>query len=131
MQKFMAIGNLGREPETRYTQGGSPVTSFSIATSEKWKDKQTGEQKEKTEWHNCVAFGRLAEIVAQYVRKGSKVYIEGKLQTDSYEKDGIKRYSTKVNVRELQMLDGKGGQQEQQGAPDLPAGDDFDDEIPF
>lgn len=131
MQKFMAIGNLGRDPETRYTQGGSPVTSFSIATSERWKDKQTGEQKERTEWHNCVAFGRLAEIVAQYVRKGSKVYIEGKLQTDSYEKDGIKRYSTKVNVRELQMLDGKGGQQEQQGAPDLPAGDDFDDDIPF
>ena len=106
INKFIGIGNLGRDPETRYTQGGDAVTNFSIAISESYKNKQ-GEQVDKTEWVNCVTFGRLASIAAEYLRKGSKVYIEGKIQTDSYEQDGVKKYSTKINVRELQMLDSK------------------------
>jgi single-strand DNA-binding protein len=106
INKWIGIGHLGRDPETRRTQGGDAVTSFSIAVSESYKNKQ-GEQVDKTEWVNCVTFARLAEIAAEYLRKGSKVYIEGKLQTDSYEKDGVKQYSTKVNVRELQMLDSR------------------------
>lgn len=133
INKVIAIGNLGQDPETRYTQGGSPVTNFSIAVSEKWKDKQSGETREETEWINCTAFGRLAEVCSQYLRKGSKVYIEGKMKTSSWEKDGQKHYRTGVNVREMQML---GGQPSSQGdrAVDnpLPTPDDFDDDsIPF
>jgi single-strand DNA-binding protein len=128
INKIIAIGNLGRDPETRYTQGGSAVTNFSIAVSEKYKNKD-GELVEKTEWINCVCFARLAEVAGEYLRKGSKVYIEGKLQTDKYEKDGQTQYSTKVNVRELQMLDSK----PQQGASQksAPAEDDYSADIPF
>ena len=109
LNKVMLIGNLGRDPETRYAQSGSAVTRFSIATSESWKDKASGEMQERTEWHNVVCFARLAEIAGEYLRKGSKVYIEGSLRTSSWEADGQKKYRTEVNARELQMLDSRGG----------------------
>lgn len=131
VNKVILIGNLGRDPETRYSQAGNAVTTFSVATSETWT--KDGQKQERTEWHNCVAFSRLAEIAGEYLRKGSKVYIEGKLQTDTYEKDGEKRYSTKVNVRELQMLTSK--REAPNGTPDsghapTPA-PEFEDDIPF
>lgn len=111
INKVILIGNLGRDPETRYAQGGSAVTNFSVATSDSWRDKSTGEQQERTEWHNVVCFARLAEIAGEYLRKGSKVYIEGSLRTSSWEKDGEKKYRTEVMCRDLQMLDGRGGGQ--------------------
>ena len=92
INKVILIGNLGRDPETRYSQGGTPVTSFSVATSESWRDRTSGEQQERTEWHNVVCFARLAEIAGEYLKKGSKVYIEGSLRTSSWEQDGQKRY---------------------------------------
>ena len=111
INKVILIGNLGRDPETRYAQGGSAVTNFSVATSDSWKDKSSGEQQERTEWHNVVCFARLAEIAGEYLKKGSKVYIEGSLRTSSWEKDGEKKYRTEVMCRDLQMLDGRGGGQ--------------------
>jgi len=110
INKVILVGNLGRDPETRYSQGGSAITNFSVATSESWKDKQ-GQQQERTEWHNVVCFARLAEIAGEYLRKGSKVYIEGKLQTSTWEKDGQKHYKTEIHARELQMLDGRSQEQ--------------------
>ena len=109
INKVILIGNLGRDPETRYSQGGSAVTNFSVATSESWRDRQSGEQQERTEWHNVVCFARLAEIAGEYLRKGSKVYIEGSLRTSSWEQDGQKWYRTEVMARDLQMLDSRGG----------------------
>ena len=103
------LGNLGADPETRYTQSGDAVTNLRIATSERWKDKQTGEQREKTEWHRVVFFGRIAEVCAEYLRTGSKVYVEGSLETQQWEKDGEKRYTTQIKGREMQMLDSRGG----------------------
>ena len=108
INKVILIGNLGRDPETRYTQGGSPVTNFSVATSESWKDRQTGENQERTEWHNVVCFGRQAEVASQYLRKGSKVFIEGSLRTSSWEQDGQKKYRTEIACRDFQMLDSRG-----------------------
>ena len=105
----MLIGNVGKDPETRYAQNGSAITRFSVATSESWKDKASGEMQERTEWHNVVCFARLAEIAVEYLRKGSKVYIEGSLRTSSWEADGQKKYRTEVNARELQMLDSRSG----------------------
>lgn len=102
------VGTLGADPETRYTPGGTAIASIRIATNESWKDKQTGEQKERCEWHRIEFFGRLAEIAGEYLKKGSQVYIEGKLRTDEYEKDGIKRWSTKIIADQMQMLGGKG-----------------------
>jgi len=110
INKVILVGNLGADPETRYTASGMALTSIRIATSEAWKDKQTGEQQERTEWHRVKFFGRLAEIAGEYLKKGSQVYIEGKLRTDEYEKDGIKRYSTDVIADEMQMLGGRGGE---------------------
>ena len=101
INKVILIGNLGRDPETRYAQNGSAVTNFSVATSESWRDKSSGEQQERTEWHNVVCFARLAEIAGEYLRKGSKVYIEGGLRTTSWEKDGEKKYRTEIMAREL------------------------------
>ena len=109
INKVILIGNLGRDPETRHTQSGSPVTNFSVATSEAWNDKATNERQERTEWHNVVCFARLAEIAGEYLRKGSKVYIEGRLSTSSYERDGQTHYRTEVIAREMQMLDSRGG----------------------
>lgn len=139
VNKVILVGSLGRDPETRYTQAGAAICSFSVATSERWRDKQTNEQKEQTEWHNIVCFARLAEIAAEYLRKGSKVYIEGQLRTRSWEQDGQTRYRTEINARELQMLDSRPqGQQapapgpnRQQPAPPAPDLDDFDSSIPF
>lgn len=137
LNRVQIIGNLGRDPETRYTQGGSPVTSFSVACTEKWKDKQSGERRERTEWVNVTAFGRQAEVCGQYLSKGSKVYVEGRMQTDSYEKDGIKRYSTKVILQHLVMLGGKPQENSSRDPGPAPTGgvmsgeDDLDENIPF
>ena len=144
LNKVMLIGNLGNDPETRYTQGGAAVTSIGIATSETWKDKQTGEKQERTEWHKVTFFGRLAEVAGEYLRKGSKVYVEGRLRTNSWEKDGQKHYKTEIIASEMQMLDSKGqgggalgGQQKpppQRAAEHVYNPDsleDFDDDIPF
>jgi len=109
INKVILVGNLGADPETRYTPSGTAITSIRIATSESWKDKQTGEQQERTEWHRVKFFGRLAEIAGEYLKKGGQVYIEGKLRTDEYEKDGVKRYSTDIIADEMQMLGSKGG----------------------
>ena len=107
INKAIILGNLGQDPTIRYTAGGAAVTSFSIATSETWKDKNTGEPQERTEWHNVVFFGKLAEIAGQYLKKGSKIYIEGKLQTRKWQdKNGIDRYTTEIIAHELQMLGG-------------------------
>lgn len=142
INKVILIGNLGRDPETRYSQGGNAVTSFSVATTENWRDRQSGEQQERTEWHNVVCFARLAEIAGEYLRKGSKVYIEGSLRTSSWEQDGQKRYRTEIMARDMQMLDGRGGgaptgfesssrpAPQEDNAPTL-SDDDFDDDIPF
>lgn len=147
INKVILIGNLGRDPETRYASGGGAVTNFSVATSESWKDRQSGEMQERTEWHNVVCFARLAEIAGEYLKKGSKVYIEGSLRTSSWEADGQKKYRTEVMARELQMLDSRGGGSgggggaptgfenagpppQSNNAPTL-ADDDFEDDIPF
>lgn len=123
VNKVILVGNLGQDPETRYMPSGNAVTNISIATSESWKDKQTGEQQERTEWHRVAFFNRLAEIAGEYLKKGSKVYIEGSLRTRKYQaQDGSDRYSTEVIASEMQMLDsrgdnmgGGGGYQQQQG----------------
>jgi single-strand DNA-binding protein len=109
VNKVIIIGNLGKDPETRYMPSGGAVTNCTIATSESWKDKQTGENQERTEWHKVVFFNKLAEIASQYLKKGSKVYIEGALRTRSYDKDGQKHYTTEIVASEMQMLEGRGG----------------------
>ena len=136
VNRVTIIGNLGADPETRYSKGGQAVTKIRVATSESWKDKQTGDKVEKTEWHSITFFGRLAEVAGEYLRKGSKVYIEGSLSTSSWEKDGQKHYKTEIVAREMQMLDGRqeGGEPRQQ-QPQKPQQqalpDDFDDDLPF
>jgi single-strand DNA-binding protein len=110
INKVILVGNLGADPETRYTQGGGAITSIRIATSESWTDKQSGEKQERTEWHRIKFFGRLAEIAGEFLRKGSQVYVEGALRTDKYtDKDGIERFSTDIIANEMQMLGGKPG----------------------
>ncbi|MEI7035831.1 single-stranded DNA-binding protein [Fulvimonas yonginensis] len=109
INKVIIVGNLGADPETRYTGGGTAITSLRIATSEQWTDKQSGEKQERTEWHRVKLFGRLAEIAGEYLKKGRQVYIEGSLRTDKYtDKDGIERYSTDIIANEMQMLGGGG-----------------------
>jgi len=107
INKVILVGNLGNDPETRFMPNGNPVTNISIATSESWKDKQSGQQQERTEWHRIVFFNRLAEIAGEYLKKGSKVYIEGALRTRQWDKDGQKHYSTEIIANEMQMLDGR------------------------
>ncbi len=140
VNKVIVIGNLGQDPETRYMPSGSAVTNLRIATNESWKDKQTGEQKDRTEWHSVAMFGRLAEIAAEYLRKGSQVYIEGKLRTRKWQdKDGNDRYTTEIIADEMQMLGSRsdGGAPAMSDAPPAnaplpqPSGNDFDDDIPF
>lgn len=134
INKVILIGNAGGDPEVRYLPNGNAVANVTLATSDSWKDKQTGQQQERTEWHRVVFFGRLAEIVGEYVRKGSKLYIEGRLQTREWEKDGVKRYTTEIVVDmqgQMQLLDsrGQGGgegmapraQQPSRPAPQRPA----------
>lgn len=147
VNKVILVGTCGQDPETKYLPSGNAVTNLSVATSEQWKDKQTGEKKEKTEWHRVCLFGKVAEIAGEYLRKGSQVYIEGKLQTREWEKDGIKRYTTEIVVDmqgTMQLLGGKPeGQQQsaqparqqapkpQQSQQGTSGPDDFDSEIPF
>lgn len=155
VNKVILVGTCGQDPEVRYLPNGNAVTNLSLATSEQWTDKQTGQKVEKTEWHRVSLFGKVAEIAGEYLRKGSQVYIEGKLQTREWEKDGIKRYTTEIVVDmqgTMQLLGGKPAdaaqqrphsqssaarqqprqqqaapQQSQQAAPP----DNFDDDIPF
>ncbi len=149
INKVIIVGNLGQDPETRYMPSGSAVTNFTVATNESWKDKQTGEQRDRTEWHRVAMFNRLAEIAAEYLRKGSQVYIEGKLRTRKWQgQDGQDRYTTEIIADEMQMLGGRGGggggsfggggggggqggQRSGGSAPQQPGPDDFDDDIPF
>ena len=127
VNKVIIVGNLGNDPEVKATNSGSTLANFSVATSERWT--KDGERHEKTEWHRVTAFGKLAEIVGQYVTKGSKVYIEGKIQTRSWETDnGEKRYATEIIARDLQMLDKAGETSGQQSAPPSPIDDD---DLPF
>ena len=112
VNKVILVGNLGNDPETRYTQAGAAITNISVATSETWKDKQTGQPQERTEWHRVVFFNRLAEIAGEYLRKGSKVYVEGSLRTRKWQdQSGQDRYSTEVVASEMQMLDSRGAGQ--------------------
>ena len=139
INKVILVGRLGADPELRYTQGGDAVATLSVATSEKWKDKQTGEQKESTEWHRCVLWRRLAEIAQQYLAKGALVYLEGQLKTRKWQdKDGQDRYTTEVQVREMKMLGGKGDSHADEGRQGHSAGSqsppvdfDNDNDIPF
>ncbi len=159
INKVILVGNLGADPETRYTPSGTAVTNVSVATTDSWKDRQTGEQNEKTEWHKVVFFNRLAEIAGEYLKKGSQIYVEGRLQTRKWQdQSGQDRYSTEIVANEMQMLGGRGGgtanfgadrsasraapQESAAAAPQQPApaapkatsaviGDDFDDDIPF
>jgi len=110
INKVIIVGNLGADPETRYTGSGTAITSLRLATSEAWTDKQSGEKQERTEWHRVKLFGKLAEIAGEYLKKGRQVYIEGSLRTDKYtDKDGVERYSTDIIANEMQMLGGQGG----------------------
>ena len=148
VNKVILIGNLGADPEVRYSPNGSAVANLRLATTDSWRDRQTGEQQERTEWHRVVFFGKLAEIAGEYLRKGSKVYIEGRLQTRKWQgQDGQDRYTTEVVANDMQMLDGRGGsgggapmgesggsrsQGQQPASQSSPApADDFDDDIPF
>lgn len=150
VNKVILVGNVGGDPETRYLPNGNAVTNITLATSETWKDKQTGKKQEKTEWHRVVLFGKVAEIAGQYVRKGSQIYIEGKLQTRKWQdQSGQDRYTTEVVVDmggSMQLLGGRGGADAEaqpraatpQPAPrpvpqaqPAPNHDNFDDDIPF
>lgn len=153
INKVILVGNLGRDPEVRYMQNGNAVANVGLATSENWRDKQTGEQQERTEWHNLVFYGRLAEIAGEYLKKGSKIYAEGKLQTRKWQdkNSGQDRYTTEIIVNEMQMLDSRGGggdfgdnasghqrsnntnASSNRSAPPQQADsmNDFDDDIPF
>lgn len=143
VNKVILVGNLGDDPDMRYTAGGAAIANISIATSESWKDKNTGEKVEKTEWHRVVFFGKLAEIVGKYLRKGSQVYVEGRLQTRKWQnKDGKDQYATEIVANEMQMLGRKGDEHQQgnsSGRSQAPTGssttnptEDFDaDDIPF
>ncbi len=151
INKAIIVGNLGQDPEIRYMQDGTAVTTFRIATSETWNDKQTGEKREKTEWHRIVAWRRLGEICGQYLSKGRQVYVEGKLQTRSWEQDGITRYMTEIVASTVQFLGGgreegmaarprpaarpaaapAGNQMYDQGYPEPPMPDQQEDDIPF
>ena len=128
VNKVIIVGNCGQDPETRFMPSGGAVTNLSIATSESWKDKNTGDQQERTEWHRVVFFNRLAEIAGEYVKKGSKLYVEGSLRTRKWQgQDGQDRYTTEIVASEMQMLDSRGSQQgggmgdySQQSAPQAP-----------
>jgi len=141
INKVILVGNLGQDPEVKYTAGGAAVTTLSLATSESWKDKDTGSDQEKTEWHRVVLWRRLAEIAGEYLKKGSKVYIEGQLQTRKWEQDGQTRYTTEVVGRDMQFLDSRGSSSadsssyentnQDMSSQNLPDSGITDDDIPF
>ena len=143
VNKVILIGNLGKDPEVRYMPSGSAVANVTVATSEQWKDKQSGERQERTEWHNVVFFNRLAEIAGEYLKKGSKIYVEGSLRTRKWQdKNGVDRYTTEIVANEMQMLDGRGFAADSAGGKETqPASQprekavaeagEFDDDIPF
>ena len=141
INKVILVGNLGQDPEIKYTAGGAAVTTLSLATSESWKDKDTGSDQERTEWHRVVLWRRLAEIAGEYLKKGSKVYIEGQLQTRKWEQDGQTRYTTEVIGRDMQFLDSRGNSSgssssyedtTQDASPqNIPDSGITDDDIPF
>lgn len=148
VNKAIVLGNVGKDPELRYTNAGTAVCTLSVATTRKWKSKQSGEKMEETEWHRITFFDRLAEIVGEYVKKGSSIYVEGRLKTEKYQKEGVDHYTTVIVAEELQLLGGRddGERQErpaqrQERAPQrsqrapapAPRGgfDDMDDDIPF
>ena len=150
VNKVIVLGNLGQDPETRFMPNGNAVTSISVATSETWQDKQSGQTQERTEWHRVVFFNRLAEIANEYLGKGSKVYIEGSLRTNKWQdQSGNDRYTTEIIASEMQMLDskkdngggynanqqnqmaGRNNQPEQQPSSPSPASSEFEDDIPF
>jgi len=145
VNKVILVGNCGKDPETRYMPSGGAVTNISIATSESWKDKQSGETKERTEWHNIVFFNRLGEIAGEYLKKGSQIYVEGSLRTRKWQdKNGQDRYTTEIVANEMQMLGGRSGggdsyapaQAQSQPASNQPPAaamveEGFDDDIPF
>jgi len=138
INKVILVGRLGKDPEVKYFTSGDAVCNFSIATSENWKDKNTGEKKEKTEWHRIVAYRKLAEICNEYLEKGKQVYVEGKLQTRSWEQDGVTRYATEIIISSMQMLgDGKRQEGGRAPSPAKPQADDWaegrvpEDDIPF
>ena len=145
VNKAIILGSLGQDPEIRYTASGAAVANISIATNEQWKDKESGEMQERTEWHRVVFLGRLAEIVGEYLHKGSQVYIEGRIQTRKWQdKEGNDRYTTEIVANEMQMLGSKSGgttanfdqtPQHEKSAPaaasEKSSNDDFDDDIPF
>ncbi|NDY96740.1 single-stranded DNA-binding protein [Wenzhouxiangella limi] len=148
INKVILIGNLGADPETRHTAGGNAVSNLRVATSETWRDRQTGEQRENTEWHNVVLFGRLGEVAGEYLKKGSKVYLEGRLQTRKWQdRDGNDRWTTEVIANEMQMLDSRGGsapmdqgrdsyrgdpgRSSEPASPPGGGADNLEDDIPF
>ena len=146
VNKAILIGHLGRDPEVRYAASGSAIANISLATSEGWKDRQSGETQERTEWHRVVFFGRLAEIAGEYLKKGAHIYVEGRIQTRKWQdQQGQDRYTTEIVANEMQMLGGRGGGQEppaknefDQKPDDKPSDtktsgvpEDFDDDIPF
>ena len=141
INKVMIVGNLGQDPEIKYTAGGAAVTTLSIATSDSWKDKDSGMDQERTEWHRVVLWRRLAEIAGEYLKKGSKVYIEGQLQTRKWEQEGQTRYTTEIIARDMQFLDSRGSsnssstqkssEMNDQSAADVPDSAIDDDDIPF
>jgi len=144
VNKAIILGSLGQDPDIRYTASGAAVANITIATNEQWKDKESGEMQERTEWHRVVFFGRLAEIVGEYLHKGSQVYVEGRIQTRKWQdKEGNDRYTTEIVANEMQMLGSKSGgttasfdqtPAAKQSAPDTSSGssnNDFDDDIPF
>lgn len=132
INKVTLIGNLGADPETRFTGAGKAVTQLSIATGERWRDAKSGELKERVEWHQVVMFDKLAEIAAEYLSKGARVYIEGSNRTSSWEQEGVKRFRTQVYAQELQMLDGRAKTESdvvETATPPVEA--EFEEDIPF
>lgn len=132
LNKVMLIGNLGNDPETRYTTSGDAVASISLATTDEWRDKGSGEKRQSTEWHKVVFFKRLAEIVGQHLKKGSQVYVEGRIKTKKWtDKDGIERYMTQVEATEMKMLGKRERDDDQPQAQAVRSVSDLDDDIPF
>jgi len=140
VNKVILLGHVGKDPDIRYSKSGTAVANFSIATTERWKDKNTGEKQERTEWHRCTAWGRSAEVIGEYVKKGSPLFVAGKLQTRKWQdKEGVDRYTTEIVVDEFQLLGSRGGGDQQEdarpatSAAQKPAASqqDFDDDIPF